>query len=270
MAGKKKQQKNRVQSRADSRRAQRVIQARKQKRKRTLTMIGGAVAVALIVVVVLILFNRDTTPAAANEPVYPPPELADVPMDGMTMGDPNAPVTVIEFGDFQCPACGQFARFVEPELIQDYVATGKVLFKYHIMAFIGEESREAAEAALCARDQGKFWEMHTALFHNQVGENDGAFSSERLEEIARSVNLDMAQFNQCMDENTYEDEVMQSAEEAVEQKIQSTPSFLVNGELVVGGDYARLREAIDEALANPSQDNATPEATQEPDATTTP
>lgn len=269
MAG-KEQQKNRTQSRVESRRAQRVIQARKQKRKRTLTMIGGAVAVALIVVVVLILFNRDTTPAAANEPVNPPPELADVPMDGMTMGDPNAPVTVIEFGDFQCPACGQFARVVEPELIQDYIATGKVYFKYHIMAFIGEESHEAGEAALCARDQGKFWAMHSALFHNQVSENNGAFARQRLEEIASSVDLDMAQFNQCMDENTYEDEVAQSDQEAFEQNIRSTPSFLINGQLVTGGNYSELREAIDAALANPAQNDATPEATQESDATTTP
>lgn len=99
---KRNRQQDRVQSRSESRRAQRVIQARQAKRKRLLTIIGGAVGAALLVVLLLVLFNRDTSGPAADEPVEEAPEIAaDVPKDGRTMGDPNAPVTVVEYGDFQ-------------------------------------------------------------------------------------------------------------------------------------------------------------------------
>lgn len=94
--------KERARGRADSRRAQRVIEAKRAKRQRTLKMIGGGVAAALVVVAVLVYINRDTTPAAANEPVDPAPGIPEeVEVDGRTLGDPDAPVTVIEYGDFQ-------------------------------------------------------------------------------------------------------------------------------------------------------------------------
>lgn len=245
-----RKQKDRIKGRASSRRAQRVIEAERAKRKRLLKIIGGVVGAALVVALVLLYVNRDTTPEAAKEPVNAPPELAaSIPRDGMVLGDPDAPVRVIEYGDFQCPACGQFSRNVEPMLIQQYVETGKVAFEWHTMAFIGPESREAGEAALCAMDQDAFWPMHNTLFHNQVGENAGAFDRSRLDEMARIIDLDMDAFGQCMDDNTYEDDVMASNDAGGQAGVRSTPSFSVNGQLIQGGAWDQLQQAIESALA---------------------
>ena len=120
-----------------------------------------------------------------------------------------------------------------------------MLFEYRDYAFLGEESREAAEAALCADDQGLFWEMHDAIFHNQSGENNGAFDRSRLDRIALTVGeLDSDQWSECMDDNKYEDQVEQNTQEASQSGVQGTPSFTVNGQLMFGASYEQLSEQI--------------------------
>ena len=127
-----------------------------------------------------------------------------------------------------------------------------MLFEYRDYAFLGGESGEAAEAAWCANDQGLFWEMHDALFNNQVNErphNDGAFSRERLDRIAGTVeDLDMDQWGQCMDDNEHEDGVEAATRDAGQAGVQGTPSFLVNGQLLFGASYEELTEQIQLAL----------------------
>ena len=99
---------------------------------------------------------------------------------GLSMGDPNAPVKVEEYGDFQCPACRIFHESQEGQLIEKYIKTGLVYFTYTPFSFIGDESVKAAEAAYCAADQGKFWEYHDMLYANQTAENKGDFADSRL------------------------------------------------------------------------------------------
>lgn len=142
---------------------------------------------------------------------------------------------------------------VEPQLVQDFVEPGQVLFEYRDYAFLGDESVEASEAAFCANDQGLFWGMHDALFYNQVdGPYDrGAFSRDRLDRIAETVpDLDFDQWSQCMDDDTYEDQVRDATEEAAESGVQGTPSFTVNGELLFGASYEELSETIQRALSS--------------------
>jgi protein-disulfide isomerase len=140
---------------------------------------------------------------------------------------------------------------VEPQLVQDFVVPGQVLFEYRDYAFLGDESREAAEAAWCANDQGLFWEMHDAIFQNQVGENDGAFVRDRLDRIAETVpGLDLDQWGSCMDDDTYEDQVEDDTQAAAQTGVQGTPSFLVNGELLFGASYEELSETIQRALSS--------------------
>ena len=93
-------------------------------------------------------------------------------------GDPDAPVTMIEFGDFQCPFCGRFYVQTESQIDEAYIQSGKVRFGYFNFAFLGPESTWAAEAAECASDQDKYWEYHDVLFSNQSGENQGAFNKD--------------------------------------------------------------------------------------------
>jgi len=126
-----------------------------------------------------------------------------------------------------------------------------VLFEYRDYAFLGEESREASEAAWCANDQGLFWEMHDALFNNQVQGpyDEGAFGRERLDRIAGTVGeLDMDQWGQCMDDNEHEDAVEDATQEAGQAGVEGTPSFLINGQLLFGASYEELTEQIQLAL----------------------
>ena len=97
------------------------------------------------------------------------------------MGKSDAPVTVIEFADFQCPFCERFYKDAEKGIIENYVKSGKVKFVFRNYAFLGPESNIAAEGAYCANEQGKFWEYHNFLFDNQGPENSGTFSKENLE-----------------------------------------------------------------------------------------
>lgn len=141
---------------------------------------------------------------------------------------------------------------VEPQLIRDYVAPGDVYYEYRDLAFLGEESVDAAVASRCAVEQDMFWEFHSGVYHNQVTGvryDSGAFAEERLIEIARVSGLDVDQFQECLDDNDYRDEVEEESRDAGSQGVRSTPSFIINGQLVTGGNYNELRQVIDEALA---------------------
>jgi len=115
------------------------------------------------------------------------------------MGDPKAPVKMIEYADFQCPYCRLYWQDTEPRIIQSYVMTGKVYYEYRsVGAFIGQESAAAAEATYCAGDQGKFWEFHDTLFTNWTGENVGNFTPAKLRQYASTVGLNPLTFYNCV------------------------------------------------------------------------
>ena len=150
-------------------------------------------------------------------------------------GDPNAPITITEYSDFQCPYCRLFFENTEGQLMDQFVATGTAYFVYKSVGeFIGPESKAAAEAAYCAGDQGKFWEMHDILFANQTGENVGAYADRRLEAFADELQLDRGAYDDCVSSGKYKDLADQDAKDATAAGIQATPSFIltyqVNGE----------------------------------------
>lgn len=183
-----------------------------------------------------------------------------------TTGDPNAPVTLTEFSDFQCPYCKQFWTDTEAQVIDAYVKTGKVQFTYRsagnwVSQNIGQggvESQNAAMAAYCAADQNKFWEMHDALFTNALGEDAGSFTDRRLQSIAQSLGLDMNAFNSCYSSKKYSDQVNKDYQDAVAAGIQGTPffviSYTVNGQTktsTVDGaqPFNIFQQDLDQALA---------------------
>ncbi len=151
-----------------------------------------------------------------------------------TMGDPNAPIHIIEYGDFQCPFCLRFWKETEPQLIKEYVNTGQVYFEYRAYAFIGPESILAAEAAYCAGDQGKFWEYHDTLFTNWTGENVGDFTKEKLIQYAETLNLDMEAFEQCLSEGKHKETVEQDGVKAKTDGVHATPTFIINDVKIEG------------------------------------
>ena len=125
------------------------------------------------------------------------------------LGNANATVTLIEYGDYQCPYCGEFFSQTEPQIIQNYVNTGKVRFVFRDFAFLGPESTAAAEAAQCAEDQNKLWAYHDALYAAKVAdaakggqEDDGFFSTAELLKLGQQVGLNMATFTSCVNNNT--------------------------------------------------------------------
>lgn len=209
-------------------------------------MLFGAVIGALVVVGILILLNRPQTPGADIVAAEPLP--ASIPTNGMTMGAPDAPVQIVEWGDYQCPACGILARTIGPRLVSEYVEPGLATFEFRNFAFLGDESHRAAAAAVCADQQGAFWPFHDTLYANQHSENQGAFSDDRLKAMADKLGLDMAAFSACLDDGATAEGVAASTAAGREQGVNATPWLTVNGARVENWqDWAALTAAIDGA-----------------------
>ncbi len=207
------------------------------------TLVWGVVAAAVVVAVVIILVSlmgRSTEPPATAG-------------ESSTKGSPDAKVTVVEYSDFQCPYCAQFALQTFPSIDQNYVQTGKVRWTFHNMARIGNESKQAAQAAECAGEQGKFWPYHDKIFANQKGENLGAFANDKLKGFAKDLGLDVSAFGSCLDSGKYTDLVNRELVEANQRGVTGTPTFFVNGKKLEGAlPYGDFQKALDAALiANP-------------------
>jgi len=164
------------------------------------------------------------------------------------MGDENAPITIIEFSDYQCPYCGLFAKNTQAALIEQYVKTGKVRFGYSHFAFLGQESLDAAVASECADEQNRFWEFHDLLFSSQNGENQGAFTQENLIKLAEKVKLDKTAFAACLTSGKYLEKVQAQTQFAGSNGLTSTPSFLVNGYLIKGAQELPAFQQVIESL----------------------
>jgi protein-disulfide isomerase len=165
------------------------------------------------------------------------------------MGNPNAPVHIIEYGDFQCPYCLKFWSQTEPQLIKEYINADKVYFEYRSYAILGPESAWAAEGAYCAGDQGKFWEYHDTLFTNWTGENVGDFTKDKLVTYAKALDLNMEEFKKCLSGEKHKGTVEQDAAEAEANGVHATPTFFINGIKVEGSQpFSILKDLIEQAL----------------------
>lgn len=173
--------------------------------------------------------------------------------DGVALGDPAAPVTLIEFADFQCPHCLASYNSVERPLIEQYVETGQVLYVYQPVGFLGPESVTSAQAAYCAANQNYFWEYHDVLFApaNFSNGNTGGYSEQNLIAYADQVEgLDVAAFTQCLASDETVAAIDTAHAQASSMGVTGTPGFVINGTVLSGEQpLARLQQAIDDALA---------------------
>ncbi len=218
---------------------------RRERKRRNLILISIVAGIALVVAALLILPNL----RPVGDVVVPDPKPRPM-AEGTAMGDPNAPVRIDEYSDFQCPYCRRFHEQTLNQIAEEYVATGKVYFVFHNFPFIGQESLDAASASMCAAEQGRFWEYADVLFANQTGENVGAFSRRRLEAFAAAIGLDTEAFNQCFSEDRFKEQVQEDYLSGVNSQVRSTPSFLVNGKLLTGAlPFAEFQAEIEAALA---------------------
>ena len=226
--------------------------------------IGSITLLALAVVSLLIFLQLNKPAVQSAAPIARPG------VDRNSSGDPNAPVKLVEFSDYQCPYCKVFWKDTEAQVIDAYVKPGKVLFTARSAGnFTSDnanaatggsdtESRDSAEAAYCAADQNMFWEMNDALFTNVLGEADGtSFMPRRLRAIAQNVGLDMNAFNSCVSSAKYEKQADQDLQDAVKAGLQGTPFFVItytaNGQLktdTIGGAeaFSVFQQKLDAAL----------------------
>ena len=207
---------------------------------------AGAVASTVVGVVGA---TASPGPVASPGVTAVPSTGIDVPSDGPRLGRADAKVTIDYWADYQCPFCAKFAREVIPQLASR-IADGTVALVHRDYAFIGDESVAAAVAVRCGGNQGKYWEMHDAVYAAQAGENQGGFAPAKLDQIAASVGLDPAKFAACVADKAPLVAVLNDTAAAVRTGIASTPSIDVNGTRFLGvPDVAKFLAAIDAAAA---------------------
>lgn len=210
-----------------------------------LPIVAGVVGVAIVAALFVIYLSR------GSAPVRPPVVVQEAAYEGLavsgrTLGPESAPITVVEYSDFQCPYCRRASEEILPRLKAEYVKSGVVRYEYHPVAFIGNESQRAAEAAMCAEDQGEFFQYHDALWLNQRGENLGAFSDANLKRIAGEVGLDQGAFGACLDSGRHRSDVQQATEEATSRGVRAVPTFFINDSRVDGAvPWSEFRALIE-------------------------
>jgi protein-disulfide isomerase len=206
----------------------------KEKQRRLLIwiLIIGGIAVVIAAAVV---YRTQSLVRSITTPEFLQYENAD----GTALGNPDAPIRIEEFSDFQCPACQFFHDETLEQLIDEFVKTGQVYLVYHQFPVIDsrsaiKESENAALASLCAAEQNLFWEYHDILFANQIGENAGGFSEARLLAFGDILDLDRAEFKECVQNDRYRAQLAEDMQKGLAYGINSTPSFVINGEVARG------------------------------------
>lgn len=188
-------------------------------------------------------------PLDNNIPTGPVAVSAD---DDPVLGKDNAPITIIEFSDFQCPFCERFFSQTFGQVKTNYIDTGKVKFVYRDFPLrsIHPNAQKAAEAAECANEQDKFWGYHDTLFNKQQ-EWASSIAIPLFKQYAKDLGLDTDKFNTCLDSGKYQDEVNKDEQDGIRVGIQGTPAFFINGQLLSGAQpYAAFQAAIEQSLAS--------------------
>ena len=174
--------------------------------------------------------------------------------DDPMLGSPTAKVLIIEFGDYQCPACRMFWKEVEPRLKKEYIDTGKVklVFRDFPIVQIHPEALLAAMAVDCSAGQNKYWEYHDKVFREQYNKGDDLvrFKAADLKKWAKDIGLDPAKFDQCLDSEKYKNEVLKDKADGDAVSVQGTPTFFINGHVIGGAQpYPAFKNLIDSLLA---------------------
>lgn len=228
------------------------VSRRQQRRNRGQRWLWIAAGVIVVIVAVVIILNNTQSATAGT-----PPPAVDLPaefVDRNTKGNPQSPVVVTEYSDFECPACKTFAEGLARQLSDEYIKTGKILFEYKHYPLQKHEpgATWAANAAECAADQGKFWEMHDYLFQEQGKQGPNTFTQARLRAMAEALELDSGQFNDCLGRQEHAQRIRDDVAEARSLAVNATPSFFINGQ-PVEFSYPAIQALIEAELARAGQ-----------------
>lgn len=230
---------------------------RRKREQRNRIIVVALIVLGALLFLAALSVQRSIAPTPTSPDIIPITSGIHPNAQGTAMGDPNAPVKIDVWEDFQCPACTSYSFIVETKIAEEYVATGVVYYVFHQYPFIDDlaptaESDQAANASMCASEQGRFWDYHDILYTNWDGENEGAFTDERLITMAEILGLDMDAFEACFAENTYKAQIEQDLKDGKERGVNGTPSVFVNGKAVTPGyvpSYEDMVAAIEAALA---------------------
>jgi protein-disulfide isomerase len=231
--------------------------------QRRFVVIGAVVAAVVVAAVVAALLlasggDDEATPggthlAGADETRA---LLRGIPQDDSAIGPPDAPVTLVEFADLQCPFCASWATDAFPDVVEEYVRPGKLRIEFRGLAFIGDDSEKALRAALAAGQQDRLWHVVELLYRNQGAENSGWVTDELLDAVGRAAGLDVDAWHGALKSAAVDGQLSAAERLARANAIQSTPSFLVGrtgGTLrrvdVVSLDAGGITPAIDRALS---------------------
>lgn len=193
-----------------------------------LFVIGMASLLVFVYEIYASYFHTDTYGQNSNEKIKALP-LQDLIRNGSPFqGKVSAPITIIDFSDFQCYLCNRFVKNTEPLVNQSYIQTGKVALVFNHLPNRGFDSMGAALAAQCTNDQGKFWQFHNLLYSNQKAIDSGWVSKENLKNFASQIpGLDIKRFDRCFDSEKYKSFVQKDIELALSFGFKETPSFIV-------------------------------------------
>lgn len=223
-----------------------------------------------IVLAVLALAGIGALAYVLTRPKPAPQEVSDIttdttnagPAQGYTLGNANAPVKILEFGDFECPQCGRFATLTEPDLRKRLIETGEVFFTYYDFPLqMHKNTRAASNAAACADEQGKFWPMHDKLFDGQDQWNGEATDNpgEVFATYAGELGLNTAQWQSCFDSRKYQKRINANEAEALRRNVNATPSFIIGNKLYAGSlAYDELKAIVDSVKATSSAPTPAP------------
>ena len=242
-------------SKRDAIKAQRTRKKRRQ-RMNTILYVGGFIVLLVLVLISPTIYNS-LKPAGSFVQITPETHPLE---NGKTIGDTNAKVEVQVYEDFQCPNCKTYADSIEKQLVDSsYITDGQAYYVFMQFPFldsnsITKESHQAANASMCAMEQGRFWDYHDILFANQGAvENGGAYNNKRLQAFAESLGLNMDEFNQCFNADKYATEIEADYQEGIAAGVKGPPTVIVNGQILTPGyvpTYDEITSAIDTALAS--------------------
>ena len=188
---------------------------------------GAFVGIVIVVVILFTSFQAgwDNNPGGMGMKIV---SMINLENGSPALGSESAPVTIVEFGDYQCEACYHWFHNTRDTLIDNYIETGKAKLVFLDLPFLGRDSITAAQASYCAEDQGKYWEYHTILYTFQDGSPDSGWADrDRLNSFAFSLDMNIDEFNDCMDSSKYKIRVKANYDEAVKNGAQSTPTFII-------------------------------------------
>lgn len=211
-----------------------------------------AILIGVATVAALLIVWQASRPRSSGvvtiDPNTPLPEA-----QGYLMGDPNAPVQVLEFADFECPACGTYANLTKPDVVKRLVETGQISFKFLDYPLpIHLNTWDASMAAACANEQGKFWEMHDQIFATQDQWSGEATNRPKavFSRLAQGMGLNMDQWNSCYDTQKYKLNIAANMKEGEKRMVQSTPTFIIGSKMIPGAlGFDTFKAYVDSALA---------------------